>query len=66
MLLINKVVMMKSSLLSAGSAHGLRATAVATANLANGRKSKGPITEHGKAMVRANVGRHWGRGLRTS
>lgn len=31
------------------------------ANRANSLKSTGPITEHGKAMVRANAGKHWGR-----
>jgi hypothetical protein len=35
--------------------------ATAMASRANGRKSKGPVTEHGKAMVRANAGKHWGR-----
>ena len=35
--------------------------ALAAASRENGRKSRGPISEHGKAMVRANAGKHWGR-----
>jgi hypothetical protein len=31
------------------------------ASRTNGRKSKGPVTEHGKAMVRASAGKHWRR-----
>ena len=33
--------------------------ATALASRENGCKSKGPITEQGKAMVRANAGEHW-------
>ena len=35
--------------------------AMAEANRENGRKSRGPVTEQGKAMSRANAGKHWGR-----
>jgi len=35
--------------------------ATALASRENGCKSKGPITEQGKAMIRANAGKHWGR-----
>jgi hypothetical protein len=35
--------------------------ATALANRENGRKSRGPITEQGKAMSCANAGKHWGR-----
>jgi hypothetical protein len=35
--------------------------ATAMASRANGRKSRGPVTEDGKAMVRANAGKRRGR-----
>jgi hypothetical protein len=35
--------------------------AMAAANRENGRKAKGAVTEQGKAMSRANAGKHWGR-----
>jgi len=38
-----------------------RSPATALASRENGRKSRGPVTEHGKAMCRANAGKHWGR-----
>src|SRR5215472_5190913 len=38
-----------------------RSQATALASRANGRKSRGPITEQGKAMSRANAAKHWGR-----
>lgn len=40
-----------------------KGTSAATllANRANSLKSTGPTTDLGKAMVRANAGKHWGR-----
>jgi len=34
---------------------------MAAASRENGRKSKGPVTEQGKAVSQANAGKHWGR-----
>ena len=35
--------------------------ATALASRENGRKSRGPVSEQGKAISRANAGKHWGR-----
>jgi len=39
-----------------------RSPATALASRENGRKSRGPVTDQGKAMCRANAGKHWPAG----